>query len=137
MANDIFAAAFKFIEQYLIDIVLVVLGLFLLITYNTMNNVTFVEQQPVLQRVVVMENLENKGVCHGSLQEKDKACQQLETQESCSKAPNRNCCVWARKKNNDTFSCVGGESEPTYDAHKYDEWYFENKLRSNKNKNKL
>ena len=134
MAKDIFAASFNFIEEHVVDIVLVVLVLFLIVTYNVMNNITFSKAQPVLQRVVVMENLENKGVCHGGLQERNKACQQLETKESCNALPSGNCCVWARKKNNDTFSCVGGDMEPTYNAHKYDEWYFKNKLYPLKNK---
>ena len=135
MTKDIITASFSFIEEHIVDIILVVLVLFLIITYNVMNNIIFPKKHPVLQRVVIMENLENKGVCHGGLQERNKACQQLETKDSCNTLPSGNCCVWARKKNNNTFSCVGGVTEPTYDAHKYDEWYFKNKLYSTKNKN--
>ena len=82
-----------------------------------------------------MENLENKGVCIGDLQEKNKNCKKLLTKKTCNGLPSGNCCVWAKKNKNNNFSCLGGDNGgPTYDGHNYDKYYYQNKLYSNKKK---
>ena len=151
MAKDIIAASFDFVGEHILDIILVVLLLFCLIIYIVSNNVKFIKSHPKLQRVVVVENLENKtsdkiseiesgveakakaqtaktsnskmNVCIGSIQDKDKACAEIGTKKTCG---SMNCCVWARK--NKTFSCVGGDAGGvTYDDHDYDAYYYQNK----------
>lgn len=59
MVKDIIASAFDFIGTHILDIVLVVLLLFCLVVYIALNNIKFPKSHPVLQRVVVLENLDN------------------------------------------------------------------------------
>lgn len=59
MVKDIVPAAFDFIEKHILDIILVVLLLFCLVIYIVLNNITFPTSHPKLQRVVVLENLDN------------------------------------------------------------------------------
>ena len=151
MAKDIIPAAMGFIEDHILDIILVVLLLFCMVVYIVLNNVKFPKSHPTLQRVVVLENLENmednaekktsdkiseietgvekkakdKNVCSGSLQDKNKACGSLLTKDSCGSV---DCCVWAKKNKSKTFSCLGGDAGgPTYDGHDYDAYYYKNK----------
>jgi len=152
MVKDIVAAAFDFIGTHILDIVLVVLLLFCMVVYIVLNNIKFPKSHPVLQRVVVLENLDNidpetkdsdtvseietsiekkaqkklktPSICHGGLEAKNKACSSLATKDSCS----IDCCVWAKKNKTKHFSCVGGdESGATYDSQDYDAYYYKNK----------
>ena len=59
MVKDIVPAAFDFIEQHILDIILVVLLLFGMVIYIVLNNIKFPKSHPKLQRVVVLENLDN------------------------------------------------------------------------------
>lgn len=59
MAKDILPMAFDFIEQHILDIILVVLLLFGMVIYIVLNNIKFPKSHPKLQRVVVLENLDN------------------------------------------------------------------------------
>jgi len=59
MVKDIVPMAFDFIEQHILDIILVVLLLFCMVVYIVLNNVKFPKSHPKLQRVVVLENLDN------------------------------------------------------------------------------
>lgn len=59
MVKDIVPAAFDFIEKHILDITLVVLLLFGMIVYIVLNNIKFPKSHPKLQRVVVLENLDN------------------------------------------------------------------------------
>ncbi len=59
MVKDIVPAAFDFIEKHILDIILVVLLLFCMVVYIVLNNVKFPKSHPKLQRVVVLENLDN------------------------------------------------------------------------------
>ena len=149
--RDAIPAAIDFIEEHILDIILVVLLLFVMVIYIVLNNIKFPKSHPKLQRVVVLENLENieedkekttsdkiseiesgveekaekKNICEGSLLDKDKACGSLLDKDSCGSV---DCCVWAKKNKSKSFSCVGGDmGGPTYDSHKYDEYYYENK----------
>ena len=127
MATDLIIASFNFIEEHVVDIILVILVLFLIISYNIMNNISAKKNTPVLQRVVVVENMESKrkGICNGGLMDIDNNCKGLVTKGNCNLI---NCCVWARKDKKSAFSCVGGDSGgPTYDGGKYDEYYYKNK----------
>ena len=108
-----------------------------------------------MQRVVVLENLENinddaekktsdkiseietkvekkantKNICAGNLLEKDKACGSLLTKDSCGSV---DCCVWAKKNKTKNFRCVGGDAGgATHDGHAYDEYYYKNKMFGN------
>jgi len=155
MAKDIIPAAMGFIEDHILDIILVVLLLFCMVVYIVLNNVKFPKSHPTLQRVVVLENLENmeddaekktsdkiseietgvekkakdKNVCSGSLQDKDKACGSLLTKDSCGSV---DCCVWAKKNKTKNFRCVGGDAGgATYDGDNYDEYYYKNKMFGN------
>jgi hypothetical protein len=152
MVKDIIASAFDFIGAHILDIVLVVLLLFCLVVYIVLNNIKFPKSHPVLQRVVVLENLDNidpetkdsdtvseiessaekttqkklktPSICHGGLEAKNKTCSSLATKDSCS----TDCCVWAKKNKTKHFSCVGGdESGATYDSQDYDAYYYKNK----------
>ena len=59
MVKDIVPAAFDFIEKHILDIILVVLLLFGMVVYIVLNNIKFPKSHPKLQRVVVLENLDN------------------------------------------------------------------------------
>jgi len=59
MVKDIVPASFDFIEKHILDIILVVLLLFGVAIYVVLNNIKFPKSHPKLQRVVVLENLEN------------------------------------------------------------------------------
>ena len=124
--RDVIPAAVDFIEEHILDIILVVLLLFVMVIYIVLNNVKFPKSHPTLQRVVVLENLENinddgekktsdkiseietkvekkantKNICAGNLLEKDKACGSLLTKDSCGSV---DCCVWAKKNKTKIF----------------------------------
>ena len=160
MAKDIIPAAMGFIEDHILDIILVVLLLFCMVVYIVLNNVKFPKSHPTLQRVVVLENLENmnedaekktsdkiseiesevekkaesKNICSGTLLEKDKACASLLNKKNCMSI---NCCVWAKKNKTKNFSCLGGADDgPTYNGHDYDAYYYQKKRYPKKNKKK-
>ena len=59
MVKDIIPMAFDFIETHILDIILVVLLLFCMAIYIVLNNIKFPKSHPKLQRVVVLENLDN------------------------------------------------------------------------------
>lgn len=152
MTKGIIALSFEFIEKHILGIISVVIFLFVVTIYKVLNNITYHKSHPVLQRVVVVENLANPtsdkisqlenqaqaksadvkssqkdAICNGDLETKNAACKQMSTQNSCN---THNCCVWAKK--NKTFACLGGDSSgPTYDGGKYDEYYYVNKKFSN------
>ena len=48
MATDLIIASFNFIEEHVVDIILVILVLFLIISYNIMNNISAKKNTPVL-----------------------------------------------------------------------------------------
>ena len=166
MVKDIVPMAFDFIEKHILDIILVVLLLFCMVIYIVLNNIKFPKSHPKLQRVVVLENLDNidseedpekkdndtiseiesgvqkkaeekqeasqpttttqnTNLCSGGLQDKNKACGSMVTQEDCGSV---DCCVWAKKKKSKNFRCVGGnEGGATYDGDDYDAYYYKNK----------
>jgi len=153
--RDVIPAAVDFIEEHILDIILVVLLLFVMVIYIVLNNVKFPKSHPTLERVVVLENLENmdddaekktsdkiseietkiekkantKNICAGNLLEKDKACASLLTKDSCGSV---DCCVWAKKNKTKNFRCVGGDAGgATYDGDNYDEYYYKNKMFGN------
>ena len=126
MEKDFISGTFTFIEQHIVDIVLVILILFLIISYNIVNNIHFKKSHPVLQRVVVIENMKStdnyKATCDGDSETKNKRCHALSGKGNCTLA---DCCVWARKKNAKSWGCLLGAADgPTYDAQKFDEWYY-------------
>ena len=158
--RDIIPAAADFIEKHILDIILVILLLFCILVYIVLNKIKFPKSHPILQRVVVLENLENmeedaekktsdkiseiesgvekkaesKNICSGSLLEKDKACASLLNKNSCISV---NCCVWAKKNKTKNFSCLGGAQDgPTYNGHDYDAYYYQNKRYPKKKKKK-
>jgi len=55
MAQDLFISTFNFIENHILDVILVILILFSVMIYNVVNNVKFTTPRPELQRVVVVE----------------------------------------------------------------------------------
>ena len=57
--RDVIPAAADFIEEHILDIILVVLLLFIMAIYIILNNIKFPKSHPKLQRVVVLENLDN------------------------------------------------------------------------------
>jgi hypothetical protein len=140
--RDAIPAAIDFIEEHILDIILVVLLLFVMVIYIVLNNIKFPKSHPKLQSMEedkekttsnkiseiesgVEEKAEKKNICEGSLLDKDKACGSLLDKDSCGSV---DCCVWAKKNKSKSFSCVGGDmGGPTYDSHKYDEYYYENK----------
>ena len=140
MAKDIIPSALDFIEKHILDITIVVLLLFCMVIYIVLNNIKFPKTHPVLQRVVVLENLENMNDKENKTSNKiseietamekkaDKKVGQsnnsknicsgslLEKEKACASllkkdsCINMNCCVWARKNKTKNFSCVGGDA---------------------------
>jgi hypothetical protein len=55
MTQDLFISAFNFIENHILDVILVILILFSIMIYNVVNKVKFTTPRPQLQRVVVVE----------------------------------------------------------------------------------
>ena len=55
MTQDLFISAFNFIENHILDVILVILILFSVMIYNVVNKVKFTTPRPQLQRVVVVE----------------------------------------------------------------------------------
>jgi hypothetical protein len=55
MTQDLFISAFNFIENHILDVILVILILFSVMIYNVVNNVKFTTPRPELTRVVVVE----------------------------------------------------------------------------------
>ena len=55
MVQDLFISTFNFIENHILDVILVILILFSVMIYNVVNNVKFATPRPELQRVVVVE----------------------------------------------------------------------------------
>ena len=156
--KDMIPAAADFIEQHILDIILVVLLLFCMVIFIVLNDIKFPKSNATLQRIVVLENLENindkenetsvkiseietklekkankKNICNGSLSEKNKACALLLKQDSCV---SMDCCVWAKKNKTKNFRCVGGDAAgSTYDGENYDEYYYQNKRFGGKDNN--
>lgn len=166
MVKDIIPAAFDFIENHILDITLVILAFFGLLIYIVLNNVKFPKSHPTLQKVVVLENLENAktitkvlsktpasdkvsqiedideaaakfqlnanqpqttdqnvNLCSGSAEDNSKYCSSLATKDKCGVE----CCVWARKKKTQNFSCVSGNSDGATNINDYDAYYYKNK----------
>ena len=189
MVKDIIPAAFDFIENHILDITLVILAFFGLLIYIVLNNVKFPKSHPTLQKVVVLENLENDtnglmnqqkelmgslenvndiekhaeeaeetaeaaeaaeaedpdgsavtfaaakreasqpttgpnvNLCSGSAEDNSKYCSSLATKDKCGVE----CCVWARKKKTQNFSCVSGNSDGATNINDYDAYYYKNK----------
>jgi hypothetical protein len=167
MVKDIIPAAFDFIENHILDITLVILAFFGLLIYIVLNNVKFPKSHPTLQKVVVLENLENAktitkalsktpvsdkvseiedideakarrqlnasqpqttaqnvNLCSGSAEDNSKYCSSLATKDKCGGGE---CCVWARKKKTQNFSCVSGNSDGATNINDYDAYYYKNK----------
>jgi biopolymer transport protein ExbD len=55
MTQDLFISTFNFIENHILDVILVILILFSVMIYNVVNKVKFTTPRPQLQRVVVVE----------------------------------------------------------------------------------
>jgi hypothetical protein len=55
MAQDLFISTFDFIENHILDVILVILILFSVMIYNVVNNIKFSTPRPELTRVVVVE----------------------------------------------------------------------------------
>ena len=69
--------------------------------------------------------IDNLNLCSGGLQDKDNNCSTLATKSSCG---DMDCCVWARNKTTDDFSCVGGDAGgATYNGSDYDAFFYKNK----------
>jgi len=140
MANgrkDIVFSALAFIEANFINIILVSTIFFFLISYLILNEVKFPSDNATLDKVVVMETMENKnpalrkareaakfkqklakGFCKKSESMKNLSPAQLEVEmnkenEKCKglnslkACSNSECCVWAKSKKGKSL-CLGG-----------------------------
>ena len=130
--------SFEFIEEHFIEIILVSICFFLLVSYLILNNVEFPSDKAHLERVVIMETLTSKGDDDAlkQVQSKEKFKEELK-KGFCSKTKasltpkqlekemtkennkckalgskgvctNSLCCVWAKSKKGKGI-CLGGD----------------------------
>ena len=139
--KDLVKQSIKFIGDHFLDILLVVLLIFLYVSYLIVHNVTIEETHPKLKKVVVFENMDNlndsalsfketlrNGFCKETERHNnpDLNCNQLDD-HSCKNLVK--CCVFARQQDK-SFKCVSGDSSGPTNITKpaVDEWYYLGKL---------
>lgn len=140
--NDFIYGSFVFIEENIIEIILVSVIFFLLVSYLVLNNVTFPSDKAKVEKVVVMETMENKnnnaitnfenkqkfkedlkkGFCKKSVENlSPKEIEEEMTRENAkckslgdkSVCTNALCCVWATTKKGKGICLGGDKSGPT------------------------
>ena len=141
MEKDLLGQSLNFISENILDITLVVLIIFLTISYMLLNGITIEETKPELKKVVVFENMESgnevkstssnlevalkKGFCEqtNSMDDPDQNCNKLD-KTTCSKYVK--CCLYDIKGN----KCVSATSgRPTNLSSSIDEWYYLGELK--------
>ena len=139
---DFISSSLKFIEENLIEILLVSIICFLIVSYLVLNNVSFPSDKATLKKVVIMETMDNqnndaikkfeakkqfnedlkKGFCKKSVENlSPKALEEeMNTEnEKCkslggkSVCTNALCCVWATTKKGKGICLGGDKSGPT------------------------
>ena len=140
--NDFIYGSFVFIEENIIEIILVSVIFFLLVSYLVLNNVTFPSDKAKVEKVVVMETMENKnnnaitnfenkqkfkedlkkGFCKKSVENlSPKEIEEEMSRENakCKSLGNKSvctnalCCVWATTKKGKGICLGGDKSGPT------------------------
>jgi hypothetical protein len=140
--NDFIYDSFVFIEENIIEIILVSVIFFLLVSYLVLNNVTFPSDKAKVEKVIVMETMENKnnnaiinfenkqkfkedlkkGFCKKSVE--NLSPKEIEEEMSIENAKckslgdksvctNALCCVWATTKKGKGICLGGDKSGPT------------------------
>ena len=140
---DFIYSSLKFIEENFIEILLVSIIFFLIVSYVVLNNVTFPSDNAKVQKVVVMETLENinddsalkkvqsqqqfkedlkKGFCKKSVEnltpkqieeEMNRENSKCKSLGEKSVCTNALCCVWATTKKGKGICLGGDKSGPT------------------------
>ena len=90
MAKDLLGQSMEFIGDNILDIILVVLIIFLSISYMIVNGIKIEKTHPKLRKVVIFENMDNiKNFCKhtNSMNNPDLNCKKLD-KETCKKRYN-------------------------------------------------
>ncbi len=133
MAKDLLGQSLDFISKNILDIMLVVLIIFLSISYMIVHGIKIKKNHPKLKKVVIFENFDNfnnvlkKGFCTNTdskdLTEAEANCNKL-GKEQCSDI---DCCLFDIKHK----KCVNAtRGRPTNLESNIDEWYYLGKLKS-------
>ena len=146
--------SFNFIEEHILEIILVSICFFLLVSYLILNNVEFPSDKAHVERVVIMETLASKDEALKQVQSKEKFKEELK-KGFCSKTKanltpqqlekemtkennkckalgskgvctNSLCCVWAKSKKGKGICLGGDKGGPTKNPPnmKIDEYYY-------------
>ena len=139
---DFISSSLKFIEENLIEILLVSIICFLIVSYLVLNDVTFPSDKATLKKVVIMETMDNqnndaikkfeakkqfnedlkKGFCKKSVENLSPKELEEEMKKENSKCKslgeksvctNALCCVWATTKKGKGICLGGDKSGPT------------------------
>ena len=139
---DFIYSSFKFIEENIIEILLVSIICFLIVSYLILNNVTFPSDKATVKKVVIMETMDNpdntsikkleaqkqfnedlkKGFCKKSVENLSPKELEEEMKKENSKCKslgeksvctNALCCVWATTKKGKGICLGGDKSGPT------------------------
>jgi len=139
---DFISSSLKFIEENLIEILLVSIICFLIVSYLVLNDVTFPSDKATLKKVVIMETMDNqnndaikkfeakkqfnedlkKGFCKKSVENLSPKELEEEMKKENSKCKslgeksvctNALCCVWATAKKGKGICLGGDKSGPT------------------------
>ena len=141
MKKDLLGQSLDFISENFLDITLVVLIIFLTVSYMVINGITIEETTPKLKKVVVLENMATgnkvestssnlevalkKGFCEqtDSMDDPDENCNKLD-KTTCSKYVK--CCLYDIAGN----KCVSATNgRPTNVSSSIDEWYYLGELK--------
>ena len=124
MAKDLLGQSMEFIGDNILDIILVVLIIFLSISYMIVNGIKIEKTHPKLRKVVIFENMDNiKNFCKhtNSMNNPDLTCKNDTT-----------CCLYDVSKE----TCVSATNgKPTNHNLGIDEWYYLGKLKKIDKKN--
>ena len=139
---DFIYSSFKFIEENIVEILLVSIICFLIVSYLVLNNVTFPSDKATVKKVVIMETMDNpdntsikkleaqkqfnedlkKGFCKKSVENLSPKELEEEMKKENSKCKslgeksvctNALCCVWATTKKGKGICLGGDKSGPT------------------------
>lgn len=132
MTKDLLGQSMEFIGDNILDIILVVLIIFLSISYMIVNGIKIEKTHPKLRKVVIFENMDNiKNFCKhtNSMNNPDLNCKKLD-KETCKN--DTTCCLYDVSKE----TCVSATNgKHTNHNLGIDEWYYLGKLKKIDEKN--
>jgi len=129
MKKNLLGQSIDFIIENRLDITLVVLIIFLIISYMIISGHQIEKTHPTLKKVIIFENFKNstQAFCKqtNQMENPDANCNQLE-KKTCSN--DVDCCLFDVSKN----KCVSATSgRPTNHNLGIDEWYYLGELKKN------